>query len=96
MIRTNDEIFKKELPQINRPFLKRLNASYLPEIRQKKKQDGKDDQRDAILSDNQVEKLLQQPTLELNLKDMFIAFDKELPPYPEEPQVYLSFYQAAT
>lgn len=82
MIRTNDEIGKKELPQINRPFIKRLNASYLPDIRQKKKTDGKDEDK-GTTADGQLEKFLLQPTLELNLKDIFRLLDKELPPFPD-------------
>lgn len=84
MIRTNDELSKKDVPQINRPFLKRLNASYLPEIKQKRKQDGKEDEKVSNYGENLVDKLLNQPPVELSFKDVFKQLDKELPPYPDE------------
>ena len=85
MLRSNEELTKKEPSTINRPFLRRLFASYQSEVRQKRtKQDQREDHQAELLAENQVEKLLQQPPVELNLKDLFTAFDAELPPFPPE------------
>jgi hypothetical protein len=90
LIRDNEELTEKELPQINRPFLKRLILSYQPELKAKRLQmqeEGKASiEADMGLIDN-GDPILDAAPMAIDFNDVFKRLDKDLPPLPEPYQV---------
>lgn len=93
LLRSNKELDEgKELPPINKAFVKRLAASY-KEIKPKKTKDLEEEGKTEIGldlgSDDYEEVIFDQEPIQIDIMDIFKKLEKELPKLPDEIKMYI-------
>jgi len=93
LLRSNKELEEgKELPPINKAFVKRLAASY-KEVKTKKTKEIEEEAKNEIGldlgSDDYEEVIFDQEPIQIDIMDIFKKLEKELPKLPDEIQMYM-------
>jgi hypothetical protein len=85
LIRSNVEIAeKKELPSINKGFIRRLAASYKDPKPRKSGAPEEQKIENKVLEEDEDDFNTDPESLNIDMNDMFKKLDKELPKIPEE------------